>query len=328
MLTLVNLTLAQGDTEPPHLADFDFDPKAINTSESDQGITFTARITDDLGGMDSYWFSGVQFKSPSGGQLIEVNLTWSRESGTPLDGVYINTETLPQYSETGVWSISWFNLTDRLGNSRYLDQGDVATLGFPTEFVVEGVGDTDPPHLADFGFTPTAINTSESDQDITFTARITDDLGGIRARPDGSTWFNGVQFTSPSGGQSIQVSFVWYRESGTPLDGIYVREEALPQYSETGVWKLERITLVDRLGNHRNLDQADVAALGFPTEFLVCPDFVVPPVDVQEIQAVATNIGKDSSDPNWNNIENLDLDRDGNIDIQDLIDLAIAWRLC
>jgi len=186
--------------------------------------------------------------------------------------------------------------------------------------------DTDPPHLADFDFEPKVINTSELDQDITFTAHITDDISGIRPYANGTSWFNGIQFKSASGEQSIQVDLTWSRGSGTPLDGIYVAKETLPQYSETGVWKLSWVTLADRLGNHRNLSQDDVTGLGIPTEFLMYPDFIDPPVDIREIQAIVINLGKDRSDANWDAIQQFDLDKDGDLDILDVTYLVKAWR--
>ncbi|NYT02131.1 MAG: DUF11 domain-containing protein [Methanosarcinales archaeon] len=61
------------------------------------------------------------------------------------------------------------------------------------------------------------------------------------------------------------------RVSGTDLDGVYVNRVTVPRYSEEGTWTLERLTLSDRVGNHRDLSRSDMISLGFPTEFRNSP---------------------------------------------------------
>jgi len=139
--------------------------------------------------------------------------------------------------------------------------------------------DTTPPNLVSFEFSPNAINTATSSQDITFTAHLTDDLSGIGPiAGDGERW-SGAQFRSPSGNQHVSVSlFSQYRVSGTDLDGIYVSKAILPRYSEQGTWTLEYLALYDRVGNRRELSWADMIALGFPADFqVVSTDDTVPP---------------------------------------------------
>ncbi|WP_449384945.1 DUF7035 domain-containing protein, partial [Candidatus Methanocrinis alkalitolerans] len=51
-----------GDTTPPTVASFDFDPKAVDTSTSSQEITVTADFSDDLSGFDQ---GDIRFYSPS-----------------------------------------------------------------------------------------------------------------------------------------------------------------------------------------------------------------------------------------------------------------------
>jgi len=56
----------------------------------------------------------------------------------------------------------------------------------------------------------------------------------------------------------------------------------------------------------------------------ICPDFVAPSgVGLEDIQAVAADWGMTSSDPNWN--PNHDLDRDQDVDVVDVMRVAVQW---
>ena len=179
------------DATPPSILSFDFNPKAINTATSSQEITFTAHLTDDLSGIgkreDGSWItSSATFRSPSEKQTAYVDILGQDPiSGTDLDGVYVTKMTLPKYSEQGTWKLVSIEFSDRIGNLKTLSHNNVVALGFPTEFQVTSNSDTTPPSILSFDFNPKAINTATSSQEITFTAHLTDDLGGIGKREDG-----------------------------------------------------------------------------------------------------------------------------------------------
>jgi len=124
--------ISVGDAESPDTVSFEFDPKSVGTSTSSQVITVTARLTDDMSGLDR---AQVRFESPSESQSVSVSFTSSdRISGNELDGVYEDTMTLPQYSEPGTWKLDYISLYDNVGNRKQLSKEDVAALGFPTTF--------------------------------------------------------------------------------------------------------------------------------------------------------------------------------------------------
>ena len=133
-------------------------------------------------------------------------------SGNDLDGVYASKLTMPKYSEQGTWTLEFFSIQDRVGNRIELSRGEMATLGFPTDFRVESQGDTSSPNLISFDFNPKTINTAASSQQISFTAHITDYLSGLGCREinDNSFICGGGQayFRSPSGQQNVHWSSV------------------------------------------------------------------------------------------------------------------------
>jgi len=103
-----NHQIMSQDTQPPEIVSFDFDPKAVDTSTSSRQITATARLTDDLSGVDQ---GSVRFYSPSKSQYVGAWFSsYERTSGSDLDGVYLHKMTLPQYSEPGTWKLDYISI--------------------------------------------------------------------------------------------------------------------------------------------------------------------------------------------------------------------------
>lgn len=147
------LTSAISDTTPPSIADFDFQPKVVDLSNSSQDITFKAWLRDDLSGVSDGEVGGLGvspsqalFVSPSEKQSVVVLFQspsnykeWNNSnlvSGDKLNGTYISKMTLPQYGESGIWHLKSFLLVDEGGNTKNVDQLEMIKLGFPTEIQV------------------------------------------------------------------------------------------------------------------------------------------------------------------------------------------------
>ena len=251
---------ADSDNIPPDILAFEFSPKIINTTDSSGDIKFTAHLADDLSGIEG---ANARFRSPSESQSISASFSsWYRISGTDLDGIYECSVTLPRYSEQGIWTLYSVTLSDRVGNRRSLNKADMMNLGFPVEFEVVSKEDTTPADILGFDFNPKSLNTTASSGNITFTAQLADDQSGLESAH--------ALFFSPSKWESLSISFYPKdRVSGTDLDGIYEISDALPMHSEQGTWTLEYAWLTDRAGNTRELNRADIIALGFPVEIQV-----------------------------------------------------------
>ena len=116
-----------GDQVAPELKAFDFSPKTVDTSSSPATVTLSAHITDlGTGVADSSYTSSpsqVRFASPSG-QIVDGMFESDLQlvSGTPQDGLYESTITLPVASEQGTWKIDYFLLVDQVGNTAELQR--------------------------------------------------------------------------------------------------------------------------------------------------------------------------------------------------------------
>lgn len=246
------------DTASPRVWALSIAPTTIDTTERAQLVTVTARLTDDLAGVDPY--SAVGLRSPSGRGLFARAPT--RISGDELDGIYTFTFEVPRYAESGTLHLEYLTASDRAGNAAWLEEPELAALGFSTTLVNVGtVIDTAAPQLLELSIAPATIDTRAHAQAVTLTVRLTDDLAGVA----GWGLFS-LDRPSPSEmitGRLADLVRVW----GDGRDGIYTFTIDVPQYAEFGTWHLRSLTFMDDAGNRAFLPEAELVALGFPTTF-------------------------------------------------------------
>lgn len=280
------------DRTAPELVSLSFSTtNTVNTSDSGQTITLTARMRDELsglrgGGTDAQGRPNpngpfVTFYSPSRTQSAQARL-FDIVSGDEHDAVVTGTIFLPRYSESGTWRFESAFLSDAIRNTRMTDLGAALAQGFATEFTVTGQGDTNAPQVRALDFFPRRIDASLSSQVVTFTIRTMDDLSGF-SDSSASIHASGAAsatFVSPSKKQSASVSVDFFNVvGGAPpeLDTVKTNSLFLPQYSETGVWTLAGLAVRDVTGNTTALESRDLRRLGFPTELAVG---IAPPLTI------------------------------------------------
>ena len=114
VLLLVKPAVAQQDVTAPVVTELTFAPKVIDTSRSDQTITVTARITDDLSGVKQ---AQVSIKHYTGsGWFAIFFVPEDRIKGDALDGIYQTSFVLKQYSPFGEWVIELVSTWDEVNN--------------------------------------------------------------------------------------------------------------------------------------------------------------------------------------------------------------------
>ena len=239
-------------------------PTVVDTAGGAQSITFRAHLADGPAGLARAGYSSspsqARFRSPSGAQFVDAVFFENRISGDDTDGVWEYTATLPQYAESGIWTLEYVLLVDQLGNSvsLYPDDGSNPGPFLPADLAssfenVAVIDDTTPPELglptsSALQITPGVVYTGLADATVTFTAHLTDDVAGA-ARAGYSSSPSQARFRSPSGGQFVDAVFFENRISGTDNDGVWEYTATLPRYSEAGLWVLEYFLVVDQLGN-------------------------------------------------------------------------------
>jgi hypothetical protein len=243
-----------GDTAPPDIKSLTLDRTTIDTSTGTQTITITARFTDDISGVAS---ATISFLNATTGQSQGADF-WPQNlrSGTALDGTYVGTLTMPRHSAPGTWFATSANMYDKAGNVGL----GLVSISMPRSFEQTGPGDTLPPAIQELSITPTAINTASGEQQVTVTARITDNLAGFRYPYTTPV----LMFTSPSG--HYLVVPLNQQPTGTALDSTFVGVIAVPAFAESGVWTAD-VTLWDAVGNLRRYNRSNLAAQGLSSTF-------------------------------------------------------------
>jgi len=270
------------DTNSPTVSSIGISPSPVDVSSGSQSLMMALGLEDDLSGVvfapgptgSFFNFFAAEIRSPSGAQSRFVsNRAFTLDpAGTPQSGTWDASLEMPQFSEPGIWQIASIRLRDIAANQSFINTAALQALGLPTELeVISVLSDTLPPELINFVFSPLLIDTSTSFQQVTVTMRIVDDLAGTDFSPDTPTnsFFFGVGFRSPSGGQFRSAAFSFNLIQGDALDGVWEISVFFPQFSEAGTWRVTNVIVKDATRNITSLVTDDLAVLGFPTRLVV-----------------------------------------------------------
>jgi len=263
--TLPSTLLAQvSDVTPPTLVDLAF-PSGVDTSASDQNVTVTADVTDDISGFNYLY---VYFKSPSGFQTNNAYVDSSGIiAGSMRSGRFIGNVTFPKYSEQGIWTVDGAYIKDQAGNSDNLTKAELAAMGMPTTFMVTSTNpDITPPTMTDIKFNPPVVDVSSGAGNISVELKIQDDLSGVKSVS--------LQAKSPSGNQYVY-NYNSIIMVGPDRFAVSIR---IPQSAEAGDWQIGKLYIYDKAGNFNYLTPATWPS-GLPNTFTVIsapPDTMAP----------------------------------------------------
>ena len=157
--------LAQADTMPPVLLEFTIDSAVVDSTIGDATFRATVRVADNLAGVKTV---RLFLLPPAGSPLNAGNCI--RTSGDGFDGIYDCTETLPQFSPLGTWTVGSTVMIDDVGNTVDLRANDLTGLGFPSTFQnvdLAGAPDVDSDEIPDLADNcPIDPNPNQEDADL------------------------------------------------------------------------------------------------------------------------------------------------------------------
>ncbi len=249
------------DSAPPVLAGLELSRTTVDASEGDQELVVTVHVTDDA---EANAIS-VVFKDPHVGEEDGQPLSaWmsaeDRISGTGKDGVYRKSITVPRYAAPGFWSIRYVELFDKAGHDVMV--WDLAARGMPNGFTKVGTGDLLPPTLIELTLDPTTVNVAEADQFITATARISDNLAGLKV---GGAGFRSAAIPDQQIPSGFDGSLL---VDGSITEGTFRWKIRVPRYSAAGWWDLS-LELSDKAGNIVRLDSDQLDRMGVASGFTI-----------------------------------------------------------
>ncbi len=258
-LIVTNHAESPADTQHPVLEDATtVTPMVINTEDHVQDVTVQFRVTDNITGLaagDGYatYRPYLMFYPVGGGTGLRYPITDDdRTSGTDQDGTYSITVTFPRGARSGEWMLMFY-LPDYAGNvAVYSDYLKITNKAM--------VSDTEAPVLEAFDFTPKVVNTVDGAKEITFTARVRDDMSGLdgmnveieaaNGEEDGFLHINGADCTPTGTSGEVECT-----------GSITLRKGSYP-----GTWTVVDVWLGDVVSNARQYETRDLVDAGFPTE--------------------------------------------------------------
>jgi len=140
------------DATPSVITAVTVTPDPVNTDGTEAEVTLTISTTDNLSGFSAGY---IHLLGPNNGANSDVFGYFGplqRTSGDALSGTYVTTITLPEYSESGTWTVS-VEVADVAGNR---------VFSTDTEFEVEG-GTPPPPAPPEPGFLSQALDSLRLD---------------------------------------------------------------------------------------------------------------------------------------------------------------------
>lgn len=247
-----------GDSIAPTLDSFDLTTPTVATGSGAATVTANAHLTEAGSGVS---FVQCLYRSPNHAAGIHTSANPQLVSHVDDDWEYELSADMPQYSAQGSWSIERCYAEDNAHNTRWYYTANLNNAGFPTSFEQIDAGDSQPPRLVDFTYSPpSTVVTITRPATINVTTRVTDDLAGLHI-------YMSCHYTGPNG--STALDLVGYTTSQGGLDGEYALSMEVPQYSQAGTWTLHSCLLQDMAENSGFLYRADLDAAGFPTTFTV-----------------------------------------------------------
>jgi hypothetical protein len=252
----------QPDVTPPTLLDFDFSPAGIDTLAGPATVLAMFEVDDDFSGIA--WIK-TGFISPGSTSILRgcTSVVYNPGGvgvGAEAAGMFDCQVSFPQFSESGIWTVTNVDASDIAGNIRSYSTADLIGLGFPTALNVVSFSDLTPPAMLDFSFAPESLDPTAAATMVPVTVHATDDLAGIASID--------VTFAAPGGaGQDAECSSST-PATGSNLDGIYSCSVPVPRFSPEGIWPVS-LEIRDQVGNLTRFDAAALAALSLPDDLTI-----------------------------------------------------------
>jgi len=258
------------DLEGPKLTNFSGSPAEIDTSAAPGGIDFAISATDDLSGVK--WAAGsVQLPGWEPGPLRLSGACGGEippDEGTRHDGTWLHTYSLVEHAIPGYYEVSGLYLCDLVGNMSHYTEAELEGLGYPTEFLETGPGDTTPPEIVDFWLEPKTLRASAGEATVSYYVHVRDPDTGFGEWPDKAHSSIHASFDPPGNpGEWSSSGRTPELVSGTTHDGVWRGEMTLEADGPIGEYEVEWLAAADRAGNRVLLKHTELEATGWGLNF-------------------------------------------------------------
>ena len=253
--TGVVVTGSTTDDTAPALTGFTLSPDTVDVDTAAATVTVTVTATDGETGVSSVSL-GLNSASAAQGRVCIA----TRTAGTAANGTWTCTIQIPEDAAAGAWTVSGLRIQDAAGNRTEPTAPELELLGFPTTVqVVSPNQDVTPPTFDGFAITPDSVDISAGPATVTFSVTASDAGTGVQGTV--------TYLWSPSGNLLLYCS--GELASGTAASGTWTCSVEIPQFAETGEWRIFSTSAGDALGNAVQRTAADLEAAGLPSTVIV-----------------------------------------------------------
>jgi hypothetical protein len=257
------------DVEGPTLTGFSISPAEVDTSNAPGAVDFSISAADDLSGVQ-WAAAAIQLPSWEPGPLTLTGACASEippDEGTKHAGVWWHTYPLVEHAMPGRYQVSGLYLCDLAGNESHYTSEELEELGFPTEFLETGSGDTTPPEILNVWLEPATLHAAKGDATIYFYTHVRDNDTGFGEWPNEGNSDIRVNFEHPPVQEFGTTGRVPELISGTDLDGVWRQEVTLEGSAPIGKYRVDGISATDRAGNVGTLEGSALDAKGWNLDF-------------------------------------------------------------
>jgi hypothetical protein len=227
--------IGTSDTQPPALVgNVTLTPASVDLTPGPQTVEVSARLTDDVSGVDY-----VRFEFERGDDSFSGSA--QLKSGDPMDGVWEGRIEVPMNVAEGAWTL-YVVPRDKANN-----RGRI-----PANRTLQVSGsDTTPARLSGNAMvTPSSVDVSGGEQVVRVRIPVADDHSGVEYV---SPYF--VKDYDDIWGDSAELV------SGDARDGVWEADVVIPQNAADGVWRLH-VMLNDVAGNFADLTTTAALVVG------------------------------------------------------------------
>jgi hypothetical protein len=258
----VTNTATTSDSTPPEVTDFSITPTEFSTDSADQTLTVTMTATDAQTGVRRCDVQLASVTAPPFAPPQTAGGICTRISGDDRSGVYTTTITVPRWSREGAWQVRALSLYDNIGNWVQLTAADLAAkfgAGCGTVTNTAPISDITPPEITAFSITPAEFSTEWAEQTLTVTMTLTDAQSGVSSQGDSGVVACSLGLIPLIGTQAVNGGLT--RISGDDHNGVYTAAFTLPKWSKEGVWRINLLSLADKVGNMVQVDADELNSL-------------------------------------------------------------------
>jgi hypothetical protein len=262
------LRVISDDRTAPKLKALSISPASVDVTSGPANVNLTVSAADAGSGVASFTVS-FHSQPVSSGISCGTRTSGVLASGSPADGVWKCTATIPKGAPAGPWYLQ-VTLQDSTGREASYFGRELREMGAPDSMVVVNSGPSTAPSITSLSLSPAAVDVSESRATV-------DVLVSATAREGVAYIF--AEATTSRGAEYGKSCKLWVPSGEIATSGTWRCRLTIPGSAPAGPWSVSTIAITDRAGTTRFFHGDELKAPGFVSTLQVTSrtEDLVPP---------------------------------------------------